>query len=217
MKAKDKKAMPKRGRPVNEARRDQIIVTAGELFMQHGLQATTMDMVARALGISKLTLYSRFESKDTLFAAVIQHKCSEYIPDHFFGDFHRKPVTQSLFDITFGLMQLLTSDDVKAMEAMLMAEAKRRGSLVQQFYEAGPLRVKRLIAEHLGELHKKGALHIPDAMLATNLLTSTVKGSDICLRHAMNIPPAPTKKEMQHYCREAVAMFMRAHQPSQPN
>lgn len=211
MKIKEKKVLPKRGRPVNEARREQIIEAASELFMQHGLQATTMDMVARALGISKLTLYSRFENKDALFAAVIQHKCSQYIPDHLFGDFHRKPVEQSLFDITYGLMQLLVSEDVRAMEAMLMAEAKRRGGLVQQFYAAGPLRVKRLIAEHLGELHKKGALHVPDAMLATNLLTSTVKGSDICLRNAMNIPPAPTKKEMQHYCREAVAMFMRAH------
>ncbi|NBO19694.1 MAG: TetR/AcrR family transcriptional regulator [Proteobacteria bacterium] len=211
MKNKEK-TTHKRGRPVNEAHREHIIATAGELFMTHGLQATTMEMVARAAGMSKLTLYSRFESKDALFAAVIRAKCSEYIPDHFFGDFHRKPVEQSLFDITYGLMQLLTSDDVKAMEAMLMAEAKRRGSLVQQFYEAGPLRVKKLIAEHLEKLHEQGVLHIPDAVLATNLLTATVKGSDICMRHCMNIPPAPTQKDMQHYCRQAVAMFMRAHQ-----
>jgi TetR/AcrR family transcriptional regulator, mexJK operon transcriptional repressor len=199
MKRKEKKVAAKRGRPVNEAHRDHIIAVAGELFMQHGLQATTMEMVARAAA--------------ALFAAVIRSKCSEYIPDHFFGEFHRKPVERSLFDITYGLMQLLTSDDVKTMEAMLMAEAKRRGPLVQQFYEAGPLRVKKLIAEHLAELHHKGVLHVPDTTMATHLLTSTVKGSDICLRYSMNIPPAPTLKEMQHYCREAVAMFMRANQP----
>jgi AcrR family transcriptional regulator len=73
-----------RGRPVNEARREEIIATAGRLFGELGLHATTMEHIAKELKISKITLYSRFADKDELFTAVIQAKCQQHIPDQFY-------------------------------------------------------------------------------------------------------------------------------------
>lgn len=56
--------------PVKEARRTKILDAAEELFLTQGLRATTMEGVAAAVGMSKVTVYSYFQDKDALFAAV---------------------------------------------------------------------------------------------------------------------------------------------------
>jgi TetR/AcrR family transcriptional repressor of mexJK operon len=206
-------ASARRGRPVNEATRDAIIAVAACMFMKEGLQRTTMDNIAREMHISKLTLYKRFPNKDALFTAVITHKCAEYIPDAAFSGLANKRPSESLYAIGLGLLRLITSSDAMNMERMLMAEAKNKQKLTKLFYDAGPKRIKAMIAEYLALAHKKGLLHIPDPMLATHLFTALFKGSDICLRLCMHIPPAPKKAEMEHYCRHAVATFMAAHTP----
>lgn len=201
----------KRGRPVNEALREQIIKAAGDLFLKEGFQAASMDKVAKDLGISKLTLYSRFKNKDELFVAVIRTKCGEYIHDRFFEEFHDHALEESLYSIGCGLLHLLTSQEAAGMERLLMAEAKRKKNLTQLFYEAGPLRIKRLIAEHLQQLHESGELYVPDPLFSAHIFASLFKGSDICMRTAMNISPRPTKDEISAYCRKAVRLFIQAH------
>lgn len=204
-----------RGRPVNEARRDEIICMAGRLFGELGLHATTMEHIANELKISKITLYSRFADKDELFTAVIQAKCQQHIPDQFFGDFDRHPMEESLYRVAYGLMELLTSDSAMDMERMLMgADSKVRLKLTALFYEAGPQRIKRLIAAHLEKLHADKKLHVTNPKFSANLFAAMIKGSDICMRAHMQIPPKSTKKAMQTYCRDAVKMFISAHKSS---
>ena len=206
-------SLSRRGRPVNEATRDAIIVVATRMFMTEGLQRTTMDNIARAMHISKLTLYKRFPNKDALFTAVITAKCNQYIPDAAFSDLDAGTPADSLYAIGFGLLHLITSPDAMNMERMLMAEANNKQKLTKLFYDAGPKRVKALIADYLASLHAKGTLHVPDAMLASHVFAALFKGSDICMRLCMNIPPKPSKAEIAHYCRHCVAIFLAAHQP----
>lgn len=208
-----KKPAKARGRPINEARADEIVAVAAELFMQQGFHATTMEQIAKTLGISKLTLYSRFKNKDALFEAVIAHKCQQYIPEALFSDFDKKMPEDSLYAIAYALLQLLVSDDASNMEHLLMAEAGKHKQLTGIFYKTGPIRVKTMIAEHLKSLDAKGILRIPDPMLAAHMFTALLKGSDIYLRICMNIAPIPTDKDIRDYCRKAVAMFMCAYRP----
>ncbi|MDX9773307.1 MAG: TetR/AcrR family transcriptional regulator, partial [Bacteroidales bacterium] len=49
----------------------RIISGAAELFRIYGIRAVTMDMIASHLGISKRTIYERFNDKDALLYAVI--------------------------------------------------------------------------------------------------------------------------------------------------
>ncbi len=82
------------------------------------------------------------------------------------------------------------------------------------FKDAGPKRVKTMIAKYLETLHANGILHIPDAMLATHMFIALFKGSAICLRLCMNIPPKPSKTEIEHYCRAVVTASLAAACPS---
>lgn len=46
--------------------KERIIVTAMDLFSQHGIKSVSMDDIARAVSISKRTLYEFFSNKETL-------------------------------------------------------------------------------------------------------------------------------------------------------
>lgn len=50
--------------------RTEIITAAAELFSARGYRATTLDDLARRLGMSKATLYGHFPSKEDLLAAI---------------------------------------------------------------------------------------------------------------------------------------------------
>jgi AcrR family transcriptional regulator len=64
-------AVPSRQRR-KEARPAELTAAALELFVEKGYAATRLEDVAARAGVSKGTLYLYFDSKDTLFKAVIQ-------------------------------------------------------------------------------------------------------------------------------------------------
>ncbi|MBP1640735.1 MAG: hypothetical protein H6Q17_2318 [Bacteroidetes bacterium] len=57
--------------------RNEIILTAQKLFQQYGLQKTTMEDIARAMGKGKSTLYYYYKSKEEIFDAVLRVEMNE--------------------------------------------------------------------------------------------------------------------------------------------
>ena len=54
-----------------EQRRTQLLELAISVFTQKGFQATSMDDIAAAAGVTKPVLYQHFDSKETLYVEVI--------------------------------------------------------------------------------------------------------------------------------------------------
>lgn len=71
MNAPQRKTQPRWTRR-KEARPDEIIAAALELFTERGFAATRLDDVATHAGVSKGTLYLYFENKEDLFKAVVR-------------------------------------------------------------------------------------------------------------------------------------------------
>ena len=65
---------------ISESKRADVLQAAGKCFLKNGFARTTMDQIARDADVSKLTLYSHFQNKETLFKAMIEAKCREYVP-----------------------------------------------------------------------------------------------------------------------------------------
>lgn len=62
-----------------EARPDEILDAALQLFTEKGFSATRMIDVAKAAGISKGTLYLYFENKEVMFREVVQQRITPHI------------------------------------------------------------------------------------------------------------------------------------------
>lgn len=67
---------------------EQIIAGAMEQFLKHGYAGASMDRIAAAAGVSKQTLYSYFEDKDSLFTTLVEQ------------------ITKRRFQLVFGLQPL---------------------------------------------------------------------------------------------------------------
>ena len=65
-----KKSQPP-GRPKDLGKRDAILDAAKRLFATHGFDGTSMDAIAKTAEVSKLTVYSHFGDKESLFREVV--------------------------------------------------------------------------------------------------------------------------------------------------
>lgn len=64
---------------------ERIVAAAHELFYTHGYQATGVDRIAEAAGVTKKTLYSHFDTKTDLIVAALRKRSALYL-DRFTGE-----------------------------------------------------------------------------------------------------------------------------------
>jgi AcrR family transcriptional regulator len=57
--------------------REQILVTAKSLFIQHGYHGLAMRQISEAVGVSKAALYYHFKDKEELFIAILSSNLNE--------------------------------------------------------------------------------------------------------------------------------------------
>mgnify|MGYP003811364485 CR=1 FL=1 len=59
---------------------ETILKVAREVFMQHGYDGTSMQMIADAAGINKSLLHYYYRSKEKLFAQIFSHVFRQFVP-----------------------------------------------------------------------------------------------------------------------------------------
>src|SRR5437870_13346369 len=57
----------------------QILTAAADRFQARGYRATTLDEIARDVGMSKATLYRYFRSKDALLASIFLRNMALFV------------------------------------------------------------------------------------------------------------------------------------------
>lgn len=82
---KQQTARPKRtrGRPKLEDVADienKLLAVAMQEFLQHGYGGASVSRIVRRAGVSKTTVYSRFESKEALFHAIVEQQIDRLSP-----------------------------------------------------------------------------------------------------------------------------------------
>jgi AcrR family transcriptional regulator len=205
----------RRGRPVNQALGQTIVDTACELFMELGFQATTLDKVAQRAKISKLSIYRHFENKEALFSAAITARCHQLAPEALFEGVDGSAEEQ-LMAAGSSLLRSLLSPDVRSVEAMVMADKTNQQSLSKLFYEAGAVHVTAQIEALLRQLHGKALLNVPDPLQSARLFAALIKGSDLLIIARFDEAQAEDDREIESYCRSAVALFIAAHGGNDP-
>lgn len=148
------------GRPKDPAKRRAILDAAKTLFLSHGYANTSMDAVAAEAGVSKLTVYSHFNDKETLFSSAVMAKCEEQLPPLFFELPAGIPVENVLLNIARGFHQLINSDESVNLHRLMMALGTQDPKLSQIFFDAGPERMVQGMERLLKRIDETGVLSI---------------------------------------------------------
>ena len=196
-----------RGRPIDNSKINSIIETARTLFAQNGFARTTLDAIAEMSGVTKMTIYSHFKSKEELFGATITNR----IKKEFAFDIEtldpRNP-SDGLIKIASGFILLLRKEEVLGTYRTMFSSALTHPKLCLEFYQKGPLEVHQQVAKYLQQCSKEGSLKITNVDISTSQFLSLFLGLDH-IRCMLGLKK-PTKKDDEQLILKNVDFFIQA-------
>ena len=125
----------KPGRPVDAAKRAAVLAAAQRLFLSNGFAGTSMDAVAEAAGVSKLTAYKYFGSKQELFADAIAAKCASAFTGIDLDNFAGHDVRIGLEKFGRAFLKLVLDPGAMAVHRLISSERERNPELGRLFLE----------------------------------------------------------------------------------
>ena len=197
------------GRPKDLAKREAILEAAKTLFLSLGYANTSMDAVAAAAGVSKLTVYSHFTDKQTLFCSAVMATCQIQLPDLLFEYPEGAPVDEVLLTIARNFQALISSDEAVKLSRLIMAQGSLDPSFGEYFYEAGPKRVLAGMEALLRGANERGVLRIDNPLRAAEHFFCLVKGAPD-YRLLLGCAGPLEGDEAEAHVREVVGVFIRA-------
>lgn len=185
----------------------QILAAAREEFLQNGFAGTSMDGVARRARASKTTLYTRFPSKEALFAATIAAECRLSGLAFAAEDLDGLPVAEALGLIGGRIVALISSPAAVRMEQVINGEAARLPVVAETFLREGPDRVRAAVAAYLARAAKRDLLDLDDADFAAGQLVAGLHDPLHC-RLMTGLYPSPTAEEQALFVSRVVRLFL---------
>ncbi|MEO3785708.1 TetR/AcrR family transcriptional regulator [Actinocorallia sp. B10E7] len=183
-------------------KRRAILDGALEVFARDGYARASIDVIAKEAGVSTRTIYNHFQDKATLFQTVISESADKVAASHMaLVDTYLRKVTDLEDDLTeFGLAWRRGNATDYAAHFALVRQIQADADHIPQpaidaWQEAGPLRVRRYLADRLATLP---GLRLDDPSLAS-LHFAALLNADLAYN-------APEPEEAQ--IRAAVRVFL---------
>jgi TetR/AcrR family transcriptional repressor of mexJK operon len=199
------------GRPKDLGKRAAILDAAKDLFVRHGFERVSMDQIAAEAGVSKLTVYSHFGDKETLFSEAISARCEEQLGTGLFSIDPDIPLRERLLQIGRGFFALITSTEALAIHRVVTTQPPP-AKLGQLFWDAGPRRVQEAFEGFLREEVAAGALEVPDYHRAASQFFCLLKG-ELHMRLLCGCDAGFAPEEVEEHLQATVDLFLRAHEP----
>ncbi len=190
---------------------EKILEAAGQLFREQGYGAVSMDQIARDAGVSKATVYAHFESKERLFAAIIENGCTAYAQGIVPEVKELEDVRDALTRISRSIESFLLAPKTLGIYRVIIAEGPRFPELAEAFVQNGPLPFLKLLSEFFDCANKRGALKVSNTRLAAHQLIWLVRGP-LYMRRILNLD-LPNEPGVDEVVSGAVEMMMKAYAP----
>ncbi len=184
-----------------------IVAAARKLFASDGFGTVSMDAIAAEAGVSKRTVYSHFENKESLFAEVMGDMCREFGGPDLDGAPPVETPEAVLKAVGRMVLDRILSPLGRAVLRTVIAEAAQFPELGEAFWSAGPSRVKRYVSDYLAELGGRGGLLVPDPDLAALQFIGIVTGPYL-LPRLLGVAAAPSEAELNRALDHAVSTFL---------
>lgn len=124
----------RRGRPRDPNADAAILDAALELFLEHGVEGTSIEQVARRAGVGKLTVYRRWSSKEQVLARAIEsQRARVQIPP--LADVSDVPLHELVEGAVEVLSTALAEPGLRALIARVVGSRTSHPTLVETYWE----------------------------------------------------------------------------------
>ncbi|HEX4833006.1 MAG TPA: TetR/AcrR family transcriptional regulator [Trebonia sp.] len=152
-----------------DRKRQAIVAAARTVFIRDGFEAG-MDLIAAEAGVSKVTVYNHFGSKEALFLAVVTDALEYALGTAVAGTQARldssEDLRESLIWTAEAWVHGMTEPDVVALRTLVVSEVRRFPELGAAWQQAGPGRAQPALVATFQRLIGTGRLTMPDIELA---------------------------------------------------
>jgi AcrR family transcriptional regulator len=201
----------RRGRPrqISEPERRLRLLEAAEgVFLELGYRSASMDDIAHRAGMSKKTVYQLFDTKETLFAAMIAARravldtiiasdsCSN-------GDNAAEVLRSFLGKVA----RFVLAPRQAALYRLVIAESLRTPEIAHAFYDEGPCKVHAVLEQWLAHQHRSGVLVVADPQRDAGMLCSMVI-AELQMRLLVGEVRAPDDATIDATVNRAVDLFL---------
>lgn len=191
---------------LSSARWQDLLRIAAQSFSRTGLRRTSVEEIGAAAGISKMTVYKRFGSKQGLFAAAIEQAVDDLLASRralaFDGDGDIRPALEALALAQDRLNH--RSAQVRLLR-LLITEAPTQPGPVQHAWNRLMAPAREELAAQLRAWQAARRLHVTDAGIAAEqFLLIATRGN-----RRLTDTLAWDEDEARTHARDAVALFYR--------
>ncbi len=197
------------GRPKDNTKRAAIIAAAKSLFARQPFELVTMEAVAAQAAVSKMTVYSHFHDKETLFETIVSNTADEMI-----GALSAREcgndLRQQLTALGLAFLGVILGSDVCTMAHTLPGTLRGNRGLAVRFYAAGPGRVRSALAAIIAAAAERGELTVDAADRAADDLVSLWEGS-LPAKIAFGLAEPASSEEITARAHRGTEVFLRAY------
>ncbi len=166
-----------------DARPEEIVAAALDVFVEHGFAAARLEDVARRAGVTKGTVYLYFKSKEALFKAVVRQTIVPAIAQ---GEALAQSFTGSARELLERLVReywrLVGETSLAGIPKLIIAEAANFPELTRFYYEEVVTRGHRLMAGVIERGIKNGEFRKVDVLIAAKLAMSPLMHATVVRR-----------------------------------
>lgn len=189
-----------------DTKRRSILKAAREVFLRQGFVSASMDQVAAEAGVSKVTIYSKFGTKQELFTAIVDEICEQILAIEIVMPEMAESVEEGLKDLAVNYARVLYDPEVLALVRLAIGENHARPDLGRLYFVSGPERARQGMVAIFEELTARGELTIPDARLAADQFLALLQPQ----RFYVLLDPdlCPDSAEIARVARSGVDLFL---------
>ncbi len=164
------------GRRPDRAKDAAILQAARASFFERGFTASTIEDIAARAGVSKVTIYKRFDDKEALFEATVRGEMAKMERAFAEGGQEDGALADRLNAFGRVLLRFLFSPAHLALDRMLAMDLAQSPGLARRFFDAGPGHCRARVGAMLAAAAGAGEIEIDDPLLAAADLFALWRG-----------------------------------------
>ncbi len=199
--------MPTKPRSIQT--RDRLIQAAIDVLAIAGIAGATTREIARVAGVSEVTLFRHFQSKELLLSAVAQHVTALQAEALSHSEEWTQDLHRDLLHYAWVYNNMLETHE--ALVRMFIGEAKRHPQEALRVFQEAAMPLRETLVDYLRDGIDRGAVGSEiDLPLAVDLFTGMLL-SGMLRRH---VSPIPRGYDRTAYIKSCVDLFVRGIAPA---
>ncbi len=133
------------------------------MFLDRGFELTTVEAVARAIGMTKRTVYAQYADKATLFKAAVQQAIQQWIvPREVFEAMETDDLAATLKQVARQRIDYVMTPQGLKLQRILFSESYRFPEIFTAAFEQGTRPVVQYLADLFSRHHATGAIAVTE-------------------------------------------------------